>query len=95
MSNTATAPLASFWQVWHQLWTATYPTDEEGDEAVAACNMLARRIIQTRSASVPDVLVKARILREHVRSGKWVHEEEMFASIIDDLERLTEGGGAA
>lgn len=88
---TGTASLVSFWDVWQSLWTTAYPTDEEGNEAVAACDMLARRIIQTRSASVADVLVKVKILREQERAGDWIHAQAMLDSIIADLERLAEG----
>jgi hypothetical protein len=47
-----------------------------------------------RAVCLPDVLAKVRILREMEKSGKWIAEDEMLASIAADLEHLATGGAS-
>jgi hypothetical protein len=88
-----TTNIAAAFERWHQLWTANFPTDAEGEAAMEERAALKAQIIGTRAGSGADVLAKVRMLYEHARAC-WV-EDEMLTSIAADLERLAGKGGAA
>jgi hypothetical protein len=78
---------------WYELWAANFPTDEEGKAAADERQALEDRIISTRAGGGGDILVKARMLREHAKD-LWGRTDEVLASIAADLEHLATGGAS-